>query len=103
MTKLNEDPHEGLAYADDVAIYARNKTQTYAALEKVTKWAKENDMEVNKQKSQILRINGDGRGVNKVQYKTNDIINGFSTAQMIRYLGATMDASFSFFAERDVR
>ena len=90
-----------IAYADYLLILAKGKTQeeveNYANIElsKITKWARENKMTLNKQKSKMMIITR-RRPKNKREYKIYLNNTLMQQEETIKYLAIIIDKRFNF-------
>ena len=83
INNLDKNVFEILAYADDIAIICKNKNELLNSMEIIDKWALNNNIKINKNKSGIIIL----------QHNNNKDknINGYPLKNQYKYLGITLN------------
>ena len=80
---IKNNAYDVLAYADDIAVIAKNYDELISVMKIIENWAENNDMIINKKKCGILVVKG-------LNNKT-DNINGYPIKNTYKYLGITIN------------
>ena len=83
LQKLAREVFDVLAYADDIVICCKDRTELKTAMDVVQEWCTANGMEVNKKKSGVMPIH------NKSGCEST--IDGYPVKNQYKYLGIMLD------------
>ena len=91
LKKLEKVTDTAMAYADDLAFTSTSRTKLKSALVIIEEWCISTGMEINKDKSAIMRVRKDRRtkGIDRGSGETE--IMGFPVKTQYKYLGVTIE------------
>ena len=89
ISELRNTGVQVLAYADDIVFLAKGTPMLTTALKRAEDWCTRNSLEINRQKSGILRL----RSKHTHMPQPNEMINGYPVVPIYKYLGLELKDS----------